>query len=198
MFKIRHWIYSALGHLDGGFTLIEMMVTVLIAAILASVAIPEYLRYIEKSRNVEAMENITKIVLGAKTYWTHHEKMPDAGGGAEDESLGDLTYKGQCLSSKITVQKICSDHIGIYDRTDVNTTMNEKGSVCDMLLWQPEGEIRFRYVYSGGSTGTQAVGVISAERLMNCAPNQLIRFRMILSTDDEGGLGAVGPLMDEY
>lgn len=53
------------GHLTpprqaAGFTLIELMITVAIVGILASIAIPSYRSYILKSRRAEAMTELTK------------------------------------------------------------------------------------------------------------------------------------------
>lgn len=43
-----------------GFTLIELMITVAIVGILASIAMPSYQRYILKSRRADAMAELTK------------------------------------------------------------------------------------------------------------------------------------------
>lgn len=47
-------------HKAAGFTLIELMITVAIVGILASIAIPSYRSYILKSRRAEAMTELTK------------------------------------------------------------------------------------------------------------------------------------------
>ena len=45
-----------------GFTLIELLVVVLIMGILASVAMPQYFKTVEKSRSAEAIEVLSAIV----------------------------------------------------------------------------------------------------------------------------------------
>ena len=44
-----------------GFTLIELLVVVLIIGILASVALPQYFKTVEKSRSVEALSVISSL-----------------------------------------------------------------------------------------------------------------------------------------
>ena len=46
--------------LAAGFTLIELMITVAIVGILASIALPSYRGYIVKTRRAEAMSELTK------------------------------------------------------------------------------------------------------------------------------------------
>lgn len=46
-----------------GFTLIELMITVAVIGILASVALPSYRQYIERSRKVEAFDALGALAL---------------------------------------------------------------------------------------------------------------------------------------
>jgi type IV pilus assembly protein PilE len=45
----------------GGFTLIELMIAVAIAAILASVALPSYQSYVQRSRVPTALDNLSAV-----------------------------------------------------------------------------------------------------------------------------------------
>ncbi len=52
-----------------GFTLIELMIVVAIIGILASVAMPAFLKYIKRSKTTEALTQIRKIYDGEIAYF---------------------------------------------------------------------------------------------------------------------------------
>lgn len=67
-----------------GFTLVELMVVVTIIGLLATIAIPGFVKYLRKSKAVEAHEALQKIKIGAKAYYmsekwdTHGNFLPNA------------------------------------------------------------------------------------------------------------------------
>jgi type IV pilus assembly protein PilE len=67
-----------------GFTLIELVVTMLIAAILAAIAIPAYSNYVRKARRVEAKSALLDIASLEERYFSTQQ--------VYTQSLSDLGY----------------------------------------------------------------------------------------------------------
>lgn len=55
-----------------GFSLIELMVVVAIVALLAMLAIPNFSRFIAKTKRSEAYINLNAIYIAQKSYWAEH------------------------------------------------------------------------------------------------------------------------------
>jgi len=55
-----------------GFTLIELMITVAIIGILASIAYPSYQQYVLSSRRAEAQSEMLRIQLGLEKWRANH------------------------------------------------------------------------------------------------------------------------------
>lgn len=59
---------------QGGFSLIELMVVVAVIAIVAAIAIPNYLRYQAKSRQSEAKVNLSGIYVSEVTFFSEQSR----------------------------------------------------------------------------------------------------------------------------
>lgn len=64
-----------------GFTLIEVMVTVAIVAILASIALPAYTSYVQRSRVPPALDALTSIATRLEQRYQDTGNYAGAGGG---------------------------------------------------------------------------------------------------------------------
>lgn len=60
-----------------GFTLVEVMITVAIIAILATLALPSYERYISKSNRVDATTEIMKLAAAQEKYYLQNNRYAD-------------------------------------------------------------------------------------------------------------------------
>ena len=59
-----------------GFSLVELIITIAIIAILASVAVPSYNSHIVKSRRAEATINLTQAYNTYQAYYTNNNAYP--------------------------------------------------------------------------------------------------------------------------
>lgn len=53
---------------DKGFSLVELIIVIAIMAILIVVLAPQYLKYVERSRNSTDMQNVTTLKTAVETY----------------------------------------------------------------------------------------------------------------------------------
>src|SRR5215467_6875807 len=60
----------------GGFTLIEVMITVAVIAILAAVALPNYIDYVTRSKLVEAKTNLSDMRTRLEQYFLDNRAYP--------------------------------------------------------------------------------------------------------------------------
>ena len=63
---------------QAGFTLIELMITVAIIALLAAIAVPNYNQYVERARRADATTGLTKIAAELERCYTQFNKYNNA------------------------------------------------------------------------------------------------------------------------
>ncbi|WP_424245062.1 prepilin-type N-terminal cleavage/methylation domain-containing protein [Elusimicrobium posterum] len=98
-----------------GFTLIELMVVVLIIAVLAGIAVPQYTSSIEKARATEAIVNAKAIQDSFNRYYAQRERYPS---GTTEERL-------KALDINVELPKYFSIHI--YSSSTVNGSVQGIG-----------------------------------------------------------------------
>jgi prepilin-type N-terminal cleavage/methylation domain-containing protein len=108
--------------LQGGFTLIELMIVVAIIGILAVAAIPAFVRYMRQAKTVEANEGLSKVVDGASAWYQaeHYDSCgslaPKAfpgqqmvtGGGAAAVGCGFVNLTADWIPN----DQVCSNYAG--------------------------------------------------------------------------------------
>lgn len=98
-----------------GFTLVELIITVAIVAILASLAIPNFLRYQMKTRRTEVFVNLRSIALAESGY---------------ERLYGSFV---QCTASPTTS---LDNQAWPFDSTQTG---------WDTLEWKPDGKVYCHY-----------------------------------------------------
>ena len=99
---------------ENGFTLIEIMVTVAIVAILAAVALPSYRQYIIRAARTQAQTELMQLVdVQEKIYLNSNSYAFNVTGGYTGNSSGGLG---------LSTGKISSNR---YDVTLVNTVLSQ-------------------------------------------------------------------------
>lgn len=95
-----------------GFTLIELMITVAVVAILATIALPSYQKYIREARRSDGQAALQRVQLAQEKWRTNHGSftatLGDLGLGATSDeghySLGITTASATGYSATATAQ----------------------------------------------------------------------------------------------
>ncbi|MBD3264828.1 MAG: prepilin-type N-terminal cleavage/methylation domain-containing protein [Candidatus Omnitrophica bacterium] len=71
-----------------GFTLVELLIVVIVVAILATFAIPQYLKAVERAKEGKAKHNMSLIAQGQKMYRAENDTYTAVAAGNHDATLG--------------------------------------------------------------------------------------------------------------
>jgi type IV pilus assembly protein PilE len=88
----------------GGFTLIELMIVVAIAAILASVALPMYRTYVQRSRIIDATSKLSDFRVRMEQYFMDNRTYANGGacGVPNPTDTGDAAFTIACTGASAT------------------------------------------------------------------------------------------------
>ncbi len=92
---------------ERGFTLIELMITVAIVAILAAIAIPSYQDSVWKGKRAEAKAAIFKMLQAQERYYTQNNKYVDPTSlAAADRGAFPAVSGDNAANSKYTISVV--------------------------------------------------------------------------------------------
>lgn len=140
---------------DKGFSLVELIIVIAIMAVLVVVLAPQYLKYVEKSRNSTDTSNATAIVTALQVYAADPDANPafkvgdtftiTVNAAAPATVPDDDTAAGKALKEAA----IDTTSLSCKSKTKWET-YTIKGTV------QNDGSIKFEYTSTGGTANAFA------------------------------------------
>ena len=124
--------------MNKGFTLIELLVVVLIIGILASIALPQYTKAVERSRMAEAVQILGDLATAQSIFYMQHNAFAD---GLDDlNARGDIQLPGPSgsnweleVGSEDGVQTMTRAG-GMYDGAALRLTVRSNGAILKECL----------------------------------------------------------------
>lgn len=130
---------AATGRATGGFTLIELVITVMVVAILVAVAFPSYQRYVVRMSRVAAQNELTelssmqeKIFLNANAYTgnisTAYDGTANGGLGKASGTTDDAKYTLSVVSTGQTYTLTATPVAGTSQASDGVFSISSTGA----------------------------------------------------------------------
>ena len=113
-----------------GFTLIELLVVVLIIGILASVALPQYQKAVEKTRAAQAITLVRSIAQAAQTYYM-----------ASGEYATDINQLDIDLTDAQRTEFLCPSHVACTN-AQWGLSLYSSGNVKGVLMLRSSGKYK--------------------------------------------------------
>jgi general secretion pathway protein G len=115
---------------ESGFTLVELMIVMTIIGILAAIAIPSYIRAVQKAREAVLREDLHTMRTAIDSYTVDKEKAP--------QSLDDLVQAGYLKTVPIDPMTSRND-TWMTSQSDTMTDINETQGGMDDVHSGSEG-----------------------------------------------------------
>ena len=141
---------------QAGFTLIELMIVVAIIGILASVAIPSFIKYVKRAKTAEAPFNLEKIYNAARVYYID-EHGPQASIGVRTRTFPDTVGPTPAINCCNNTSQRCEPDASQWDDRSWRA-----------LHFSMDDPHYFRDVFTSTGSGTAASFFARAHADLDC------------------------------
>lgn len=144
---------------DKGFSLVELIIVIAIMAILLVVLAPQYLKYVERSRNSTDLQNATEVVTALQIYAGDPDAAEaPAAGSVKVVRSADATVTGDFAAAALA-------DAGLLDGTNLHTRCQSRTNWTDYTIsWTvSNGQLVFTYT---ATAGAGASGPTFAQRML--------------------------------
>ena len=128
-----------------GFSLVELIIVIAIMAVLIVVLAPQYLKYVEKSRNSTDITNATEIVTALQVYASD----PDA-----TTPIPDAAFDIKISNADVTLTGYAKDALeeaGLADSGKLTTRCVSRSNWTNYTITAtPDGKGGLKFSYSAG------------------------------------------------
>lgn len=115
----------------GGFTLIELMITVAVIGILGAIAYPSYTQYVLRGKITEATSSLSELRLRAEKYFADnrtYQPVPASGTNAGfNQTINGARYFGYGCTAATATTFTCTA-TGVGDLADWQYTVNQSNT----------------------------------------------------------------------
>jgi type IV pilus assembly protein PilE len=115
-----------------GFTLLELLITTVIVAILATIAIPSYTSYVVRTHRIEAQIALLNLVAEIEAHYTEHHTyatatITDLNGTDQSQNKYYILGLTDLTIGTYTLTATPNGHQGIQDTNCQTLTINQLG-----------------------------------------------------------------------
>ena len=164
-----------------GFTLIELMIVVAIIGILAAVAIPAFMKYIRRSKTVEATMNIRKLYDSSVSYYE----------GEHADVGGNILARQFPLTAGWAPAVSCAGNVGGKCAPSSYIT-NWQVATWTALNFSVDDPFYYQYQYAASGTGITACFNAQAQGDLNGDSKYSLFQRTGSVTSDNNVTGGAG------